>query len=215
MAKKHNELIAREGWIFFFPTLLLCIVAFAVGASYWVWGLLGLLAFYIAWFFRNPYRKIPSEPGAIVSPGDGKIVGIRVMEDGRTCIHVFLNVFNVHVNRSPIEGQVEAVEYRKGKFLNAMNPEASAVNECNRLVLVDGDFRMEVTQIAGLIARRIICWSKAGDQLARGERFGLIRFGSRVDIFLPAGCEIRIKDGQKVSGGSDIIAVRPSAQTSS
>jgi phosphatidylserine decarboxylase len=211
LADKHNELIAREGWIFFFPTLLLCIITFMLGLSFWIWSILGILAFYIAWFFRNPYRKIPAEPGAIVSPADGKVVGIRTTEDGRICINVFLNIFNVHVNRSPIEGKVEAVNYRKGKFLNAMKPEASAENECNGLTLVDGDFRMDVIQIAGLIARRIICWSKEGDQLARGERFGLIRFGSRVDIFLPGDCEVRVKEGQKVSGGSDIIAIRPSA----
>lgn len=211
LSKKHNELIAKEGWVFFFPSVALCLIAFVLGASLWIVGILALLAFYIAWFFRNPYRKIPAEPGAIVCPGDGKIVGIRTLDDGRTLIHVFLNIFNVHVNRSPIEGHVESVTYRKGKFLNAMKAEASAENEQNKLTIVDGDFRVEVTQIAGLIARRIICWSQQGDQLARGERFGLIRFGSRLDIILPQGCEIRIKDGQKVAGGSDVIAVRPQA----
>lgn len=213
MAKKHNELIAKEGWIFFFPMLVLTLVAFAMNSPFWTWGILGLLTFYVAWFFRNPYRQIPTQAGAIVSPADGKIVGIRKLEDGRTCIHVFLNIFNVHVNRSPIEGQVEAIVYRKGKFLNAMKEEAAAENEHNRLILTDGDFRMEVTQIAGLIARRIICWSKEGDSLARGERFGLIRFGSRVDVVLPGECEIRIKDGQTVRGGIDIIAMRPGASS--
>lgn len=204
---KHDEMIAKEGWIFFFPLLILALLA-----GYFAWTVaaivLGILALYVAWFFRNPQRAIPSEAGAIVSPADGKVVAVRQLEDGSQAMSIFLNIFNVHVNRSPIQGVVQTAEYTEGKFVPADRPEASTVNERNKLVIVDGSFRLEVTQVAGLIARRIVCWSKPGDQLERGQRFGLIRFGSRVDLRFPKDCEIVVKVGQKVAGGSDIIARR-------
>lgn len=204
---KHDEMIAKEGWIFFFPLLILALLA-----GYFAWTVaaivLGILALYVAWFFRNPQRAIPSEAGAIVSPADGKVVAVRQLEDGSQAMSIFLNIFNVHVNRSPIQGVVQTAEYTEGKFVPADRPEASTVNERNKLVVVDGSFRLEVTQVAGLIARRIVCWSKPGDQLERGQRFGLIRFGSRVDLRFPKDCEIVVKVGQKVAGGSDIIARR-------
>ncbi len=204
---KHDEMIAKEGWIFFFPLLILAILA-----GYFAWTVaaivLGILALYVAWFFRNPQRAIPSEAGAIVSPADGKVVAVRQLEDGSQAMSIFLNIFNVHVNRSPIEGVVQTAEYTPGKFLPADRPEASTVNERNKLIIVDGTFRLEVTQVAGLIARRIVCWSKPGDQLERGQRFGLIRFGSRVDLRFPKDCEIVVEVGQKLAGGSDIIARR-------
>lgn len=200
-------MIAKEGWIFFFPLLILALLA-----GYFAWTVaaivLGILALYVAWFFRNPQRAIPSEAGAIVSPADGKVVAVRQLEDGSQAMSIFLNIFNVHVNRSPIQGVVQTAEYTEGKFVPADRPEASTVNERNKLVVVDGSFRLEVTQVAGLIARRIVCWSKPGDQLERGQRFGLIRFGSRVDLRFPKDCEIVVKVGQKVAGGSDIIARR-------
>ncbi len=204
---KHDEIIAREGWIFFFPLLILALVA-GYFAYTVVAIILGVLALYVAWFFRNPQRAIPSEAGAIVSPADGKVVAVRQLEDGSQAMSIFLNIFNVHVNRSPIEGVIEGAEYTSGKFVPADRPEASTVNERNKLVIVDGSFRLEVTQVAGLIARRIVCWSKTGDRLGRGERFGLIRFGSRVDLRFPKDCEIVAKVGQKVAGGRDIIARR-------
>lgn len=208
LAKQHQELIAREGWIFFFP-----LVALTLGLVLWrvpfYWSLLaGILAFYVAYFFRNPYRKIPDEPNAIVSPADGKVVAVRKLEDGRFFISVFLNIFNVHINRSPIAGTVASVRHTRGKFLAAYKPEASEINEQNALVIQDGDFKVEVIQIAGLIARRIICWTKAEDNLAKGERFGLIRFGSRVDIFLPDTCEVLVHEGQTIKGGSDLLGRR-------
>ncbi|CAM2067746.1 phosphatidylserine decarboxylase family protein [Sulfidibacter corallicola] len=207
MAKKHQELIAKEGWIFLFPPLILAFVFFAL--KWFVAAvLLAVLGLYVAYFFRNPYRQIPEDSDGIVSPADGKVVTVRRLEDGRQMISVFLNIFNVHINRCPIAGRVEKVEHTRGKFLAAYKEEASTLNEQNKVIIRDGDFVMEVIQIAGLIARRIVCWSREADQVTRGERFGLIRFGSRVDIFLPAECEIVVREGQKIAGGSDLIARR-------
>lgn len=208
MANKHNELIAKEGWIFMFPPLIASIVFLVLGYM-WTGILLMVVALYVAWFFRNPYRQIPEDPRAIVSPGDGKVVRIQDLEDGRKVMSIFLNVFNVHVNRVPVGGKIEQVVYTKGQFVNAAREDASSINERNKLVIRDGDFELEVIQIAGLIARRIVCWVNGGEELATGERFGLIRFGSRMDIVMPGDCEVVVKIGDKVAGGSDIIARRP------
>ncbi len=208
LASKHKEYIAKEGWVFMLPPGVLTVLGFTLG-----WGLALTLTFavltaYVAWFFRNPYRQIPEDPDAIVSPADGKVVGIHQMDDGRQLITIFLNVFNVHINRSPIKGTVEEVTYTEGLFVAAYEENASEINERNKLVISDGDFRVEVTQIAGLIARRIICWVSESTNLAKGERFGLIRFGSRMDIVLPAECEIVTRVGEKTVGGSMVIARR-------
>ena len=211
MAKKHNELIAKEGWVFLFPPLVLSLLSFLLNWPLWITVVLAVLGAYVAYFFRNPYRQIPTEPGGIVSPADGKVVGVHRLEDGRHLITIFLNVFNVHVNRSPIEGTIEEVEYSKGKFLAAYKEEASKVNERNRLLIKDGDFAVEVTQIAGLIARRIVCWVAPSQTLTRGQRFGLIRFGSRMDVVLPAECAVLVQPGQKIAGGSHLIARRSEA----
>ena len=119
MAKKHNELIAREGWVFFFPLLIGALLCLFFGLPWAVWMTLGLLAAYVAWFFRNPYRQIPEDPNAIVSPADGKVVMVTRMEDGRHLISIFLNIFNVHVNRTPIAGSVAAIAYTPGKMVAA------------------------------------------------------------------------------------------------
>jgi len=204
--RKHNELIAKEGWIFFFPLVVAAILALIFLDSL-VWGaVLGVLAFYVALFFRNPYRQIPEEAGTIVSPADGKVVAVRQMDDGRHQVSIFLNIFNVHINRSPIAGTVEEVNYTKGRFLSADKAEASTENERNKLVIRNEEMVVEVTQVAGLIARRIVCWTQKDQSLSRGQRFGLIRFGSRTDLVLPATCQIQVRVGQKVSGGKDIIA---------
>ncbi len=208
MAKQHRELVVREGWIFFLPLLFFALLALVLGRHPALIAVLFVLAAYVAWFFRNPYRQIPEDPDAIVSPADGKVVGIHRLEDGRNLITIFLNIFNVHVNRYPIGGSVEKVEYTKGRFLAAYKEDASQVNERNLVVIRDGDFRVDVIQIAGLIARRIVCWASESDQVLKGGRFGLIRFGSRMDIFLPESCRILVKPGQKVKGGSDILAMR-------
>jgi phosphatidylserine decarboxylase len=167
--------------------------------------LIVVLAAFVAFFFRNPERQIPDGKNLIVSPADGKVVKISRHEDGEQTVCIFLNVFNVHVNRSPISGSVKQFEYKRGKFKVAFDDEASKVNEQNIVTIANGDIQIIVKQVAGLIARRVICWKKIGDMLQRGELFGLIRFGSRVDIILPARARIRVKVGDRVQGGSSII----------
>lgn len=208
MAKQHQELIAREGWIFFFPLVALTLALLLFRVPFYWTLLAGILAFYVAWFFRNPYRQIPDDEKAIISPADGKVVAVRQLEDGRHFISVFLNIFNVHVNRCPIAGKVTEVKHTSGKFLAAYKPEASELNEQNLLTIRDGDFTVDVIQIAGLIARRIICWTKPEEEVRLGQRFGLIRFGSRVDIYLPENCEVKVQVGQIIKGGSMMIARR-------
>ena len=202
--------IAKEGFIFVIPLAFLA-AAFYSFSYYWVAGLFEGFFLFCAWFFRDPERNIPQEPNLIVSPADGKVVEIIKESDSLlpnenyTRVSVFLNVFNVHVNRVPIAGKIEAVRYNKGKFLNAANHKASLDNEQNAILLDNGSTKVLVKQIAGLIARRIVCWAKEGDDYQLGQRFGLIRFGSRTDIFVPEGTTIKVKEGDIVSGGSSII----------
>ena len=174
-----------------------------------------LLAVFFLWFFRDPERQITTADGAIVSPGDGKVTDVSsVPQNGEVCtrISIFLNVFNVHVNRSPIAGVITDVNYKRGKFGNAMGAISAEENEQN-VVTVRGDTGTIVfKQIAGLIARRIVFTKKVGDHVARGERVGLMKFGSRVDVVFPAGAEIKVKVGDHVAGGSSVLAV---AQTRS
>jgi phosphatidylserine decarboxylase len=168
-----------------------------------------VLAAFFLWFFRDPRRQIPQGVGLLVSPADGLVTEtarIETPQGPRQRISIFLNVFDVHVNRSPIAGEITSVRYQKGKFLNAMNQECAERNEQN-IVTVQGE-GMEIVfkQIAGLIARRIVFKHRVGDRVERGQRVGLIKFGSRTDIILPADAEIRVKTGQRVKGGSSIIA---------
>jgi phosphatidylserine decarboxylase len=163
-----------------------------------------LIAF-TAFFFRNPDRRIPDGNNLVVSPADGKVVKISRSEDGAQTVCIFLNIFNVHVTRSPIAGMVKHFEYKRGKFKVAFDDEASTVNEQNIVTIANEDVQIVVKQVAGLIARRVICWKKPGDMLQRGELFGLIRFGSRVDMVLPERTHIRVKVGDHVHGGSSII----------
>jgi phosphatidylserine decarboxylase len=172
-----------------------------------------LLAGFCLWFFRDPDREIPRGPVA-VSPADGKVVSIRRKPEA-TQVCIFLNVFDVHVNRAPIAGKVVAVDYLKGRFLAANRDEASLRNERNTIT-IDGEFggrRCLVTfsQIAGLIARRIVCWKRPGDFVTAGERVGMIKFGSRVDIDFGADWEVIVRQGQRVSAGSSILARRADA----
>jgi len=168
-----------------------------------------LLAAFCLWFFRDPERLVPQEAGAIVSPGDGKVTDISSLLVGgteRKRISIFLNVFNVHVNRSPIGGVIREVRYQKGKFLNAMGPHCADENEQN-IVTVEGDGQTVVfKQIAGLIARRIVFTKRVKDHVARGERVGMIKFGSRVDIIMDAGVRIAVRVGDHVKGASTILA---------
>lgn len=173
-----------------------------------------LFAAFTAFFFRDPERNIPSGEGLVVSPADGTIVGIdridQVPSIGAPCnrISIFLSIFNVHINRAPIKGKVTFRHYNEGKFFPANAPKASADNEQNAVVIDDSGYKVMVKQIAGIIARRIVCWVDPGMTLVRGERFGLIRFGSRTELYIPVSSKIKVKMGDSVNGGSTIIATR-------
>jgi phosphatidylserine decarboxylase len=171
-----------------------------------------VLALFFLWFFRDPERKIPSGPGEIVSPGDGLVTEadwIETTAGSRFRLSIFLNVFDVHVNRAPVGGTVKVVEHREGSFLNAMKPESVIMNEQTLVVIDAGGYEVSYKQIAGLLARRIVCAVKVGDRLERGQRVGMIKFGSRVDVLLPADAMPRVKTGMRVKGGSTILAVLP------
>jgi len=169
-----------------------------------------VLAAFFLWFFRDPNRSIPQMPGQIVSPGDGLVTEaewIETTSGSRLRLSIFLNVFDVHVNRSPVSGTVKVVEFRPGEFLNAMKPESVLHNEQTLVVIDAGDYDVSFKQIAGLLARRIVCNVKVGDRVERGQRVGLIKFGSRVDVLLPAEAELKVKTGMRVRGGSSVLAV--------
>lgn len=175
-----------------------------------------VLAVFFLWFFRDPSRRIPNEPGAVVSPADGKVTEAEWLEtpDGsRLRLSIFLNVFDVHVNRSPIEGTVKLVNYKTGLYLNAMRADSNVLNEQNVVVIENENCSVQVKQIAGLLARRIVCWVKPGDTLQRGQRFGLIKFGSRVDVLMPADANLKVRNGDRVKGGSTVLAVIPAKNT--
>jgi phosphatidylserine decarboxylase len=204
--------MVRDGYIYGLSLLAVALVlAWATGN--WAWAIAPLLlAAFFLWFFRDPKRTIPAGSGLIVSPGDGLVtetVIISTPEGPRQRISIFLNVFDVHVNRSPIAGELTSVRYQKGQYLNAMNPASAERNEQN-MVTVRGQ-GMEVTfkQIAGLLARRIVFLPRQGDIVQRGQRVGLIKFGSRVDVILPAQAELQIKVGQRVKGGASVLAIMP------
>ena len=201
--------IAKDGYIFILPLAVLTGIFWAL-SWLWVTGLFAGLFLFVTWFFRDPERSIPEDPNAIVSAGDGRVVEIvqekdPLLDGVYTRVSVFLNVFNVHVNRVPIAGKIQATRYNPGKFLNAASHKASLDNEQSAILLNNGHVTILVKQIAGLIARRIVCWAEEGDEYQRGQRFGLIRFGSRVDIFLPEGTDIKVAIGDIVNGGSSII----------
>jgi phosphatidylserine decarboxylase len=200
--------MVRDGYYYGFVLLAAGVLVGWLAGPVWSTPALLLAAFFL-WFFRDPERAIPDEVGVVVSPADGKVTDISPAKvDGiqRTRISIFLNVFNVHVNRSPIAGVVGEVRYRKGKFLNAMQAASAEQNEQNA-VTVEGDGHTVVfKQIAGLLARRIVFTKKIGDVVQRGERVGLIKFGSRVDVFLDASANLRIKVGDQVKGGASVLA---------
>jgi phosphatidylserine decarboxylase len=203
--------IAKEGYPLILAGAGLTAVAVVAGwklAS----GALGLATFAIAGFFRDPERRIPDGEGVVVSPADGKVVSIaNVSGDSRfagaaTRVSIFLSPLDVHINRMPVGGRIDDVQYKRGRFLAAYKGDASEKNEQNALWGVDEKGRpFGVVQIAGAVARRIVCWAKSGDHLRRGERFGLIMFGSRTDLYLPRGCKLEIEEGRRVKGGETIL----------
>jgi phosphatidylserine decarboxylase len=200
--------MVREGYYFGVPPLVLGGVCFFLN-WYVATTVLVLLAVFVFSFFRDPERVIPVEPGAVVSPGDGRVVVVTDEENaGRPGkrISIFLAVWNVHVNRSPATGTITKMVYQPGKFLAAMRERASVENERNVFTLSTDAGEMVFKQIAGLIARRVVSWKKAGDKVLRGERIGLVRFGSRVDVWVPKEAEILAKVGQNVKGGSSVLA---------
>jgi phosphatidylserine decarboxylase len=203
-----------DGYYYAIPMLgAAALIAWLIGVPWAVPAV--LLAAFFLWFFRDPERVVPATAGAIVSPADGKVTDISPLRgDGRelTRISIFLNVFNVHVNRSPMTGMIRDVRYQTGKFLNAMSADSADQNEQN-IVTVEGDGQTVVfKQIAGLLARRIVFNKKIGDRVERGERVGLIKFGSRVDVILERSANLQIKVGDHVKGGASVLAFL--AQTS-
>jgi phosphatidylserine decarboxylase len=199
------------------PAITLILIA--CGAFILGWPLLYIPALaaagYVLFFFRDPTRPIPNIPGAVVSPADGKVVRIRTNMDpeagpvGGPCITIFLSVLNVHINRAPFAGKVEAIRYKPGEFLNALDDESNDRNECNWVHMQSGRYQMTVRQIAGLIARRIVCRVHEGQELKRGQRIGLIRFGSRTELYLPPEARLQVEVGQTVQGGRSILAYLP------
>jgi phosphatidylserine decarboxylase len=200
--------MVKEGYYFGVPPLL--VGGAAILAHWTITGvLLVCLALFVFSFFRDPERVIPSEAGAVVSPADGRVVVVTDEENaGRAGkrISIFLAIWNVHVNRSPAAGTIAKMEYRPGKFLAAMRERASFENEQNVFLLSTDAGELVFKQIAGLIARRVVSWKKPGDIVKRGERIGLVRFGSRVDVWMPREAEILVKLGESVKGGSTLLA---------
>ncbi len=203
--------LSLEGMPFIFFTTVATLIFALIGCWIMAVALLVIL-FFVLNFFRDPERVVPQDAGAAVSPADGKVVKIETMRDplsgeDRTTICVFMNVFNVHVNRMPVAGRVARIAYFGGKFFNASLDKASSDNERNAVLIEDASGRTwTMVQIAGLIARRIICWTGSGDELARGQRFGLIKFGSRVDLYLPPEYAPCVNIGEKVFAGQTILA---------
>ncbi len=206
-----HPIIAREGWPYLTflvvaAILVTIFVGFAIALPVW------LLALFVLQFFRDPPRAIPQNPDAVLSPADGRIVAVERVNDPYVKreaikISVFMNVFNVHSNRSPVDGKVQSVQYFPGKFVNADLDKASTENERNALWIKTADGQdITSVQVAGLIARRILCYAGEGDVLTRGQRYGFIRFGSRVDVYLPLTATVKVAIGDKVSATTTILA---------
>lgn len=206
---------AKEGIPFIAATVGVTLLAVWLG---WVIAAVvaALLTFFVSWFFRNPARVIPQGPRLVVASGDGKVVAIeeefesRFIKDRSIRVSIFLNVFDVHINRVPCEGVIEDVQYQPGLFLVASKPDATLRNEQNALMIrTTQGAKVLCVQVAGLIARRIVCWVSPKDRAVLGERFGLIRFGSRMDTFLPIGTAIKVAVGDRVKGGETILGELP------
>ena len=208
----HYEPIAREGYAFVIPPTLAALGFWWFGYP-WVSLLFLVISVGIALFFRNPERATPEDPAIVLSPADGRVVQIEPNVQSRSIpdrsfrrISIFMSIFNVHVNRWPVSGQVRKITHVPGGFVDARFPAASLTNEHNSIVLDTTDGPIEVVQIAGMIARRIACWVREDDEVQQGERLGLIRFGSRLDVYLPETFSFTVDVGTKVSAGVTIIA---------
>lgn len=214
MANYPHPIIAREGWPFLGGSILAAVLVQSLAGFGWalpVW----LIAIFVLQFFRDPPREIPGDSKSVLSPADGRIVAIEPVRDpwlerDALKVSVFMNVFNVHSNRSPVDGEVKQRWYHPGKFINADLDKASTENERNALHLRTADGRdITCVQVAGLIARRILCYVEAGTQLLRGQRYGFIRFGSRVDLYLPTDVRVKVVIGDKVKASSTVLAELP------
>jgi len=196
--------MVKEGFPYVGATLLIAII-FAF-FQLWIGVIIfGALTLFMAYFFRNPRRKIPTEPNIIVSPADGRVTRVEENEEGKF-VSIFLSPLDVHVNRSPIAGKITQINYIFGKKMPATSNDASLVNERNSLLIQGEKIAVKVTQIAGIVARRIVCWNKEGDFLERGQLFGLIKFSSRTDLQMPFNVDVLVKVDDKVKGGETIIA---------
>lgn len=208
---KHEEIIVREGWMFIAIPALLSVVCFLL---HWIIpGLVfAVLALFCLFFFRNPTRTIPQEAGVVVAPADGRVMDITRMEEplfmnGEAVrISIFLSLFNVHINRMPVDGMIEIIQPVSGLYLPAYNVEAGSKNQRNYIGISSDVGRLIVVQITGAIARRLVCWAKVGQYMPRGERFGLIRFGSCTEVYLPSHADIKVAVGDKIRGGNSVIA---------
>lgn len=201
-------IIAREGIWYVVVPLAMAIVMVALG----LWPVaiaFGAIAAFMAFFFRDPNRVSPTDPNVVVAPADGRVTRVKKIEDdaerSATLVSIFLSPLDVHINRAPIAGQITNVSYTKGKFLVAMDERASLVNEQNALTIEGEKITVVCKQIAGILARRIICWKSAGERVALGERFGLIKFSSRTDVLMPERVEVLVTEGARVQGGTTII----------
>jgi phosphatidylserine decarboxylase len=215
MARNHRIIVGtmvRDGYIYGLSLLAVAVVLACVTGN-WAWSVAPLLlAAFFLWFFRDPARIVPAGAGLIVSPGDGLVTEAAVIEtpEGpRRRISIFLSVFDVHINRAPIAGELTLVRYQKGRYLNAMNPASADQNEQNIATVRGEGFEVTFKQIAGLLARRIVFNLRQGDTVERGQRVGLIKFGSRVNVLLPVEAELRVGVGQRVKGGASVLAVMP------
>ena len=212
--------IVEDGWKFIIPLLMLAVILF----FFWKIGsllLFGLVALTL-FFFRDPERKVPAGKDLILSPADGKVIDISEVEEENflrsrvKVIKIFMSIFNVHIQRSPVKGKVEWIEYKPGKFMAAYTEEASRENESNLIGIQKSDQRdsnkdrILVKQVAGRVARRICCWCKEGDNLIAGQRIGMIKFGSRAEVYLPQEIEIKVKKGDRVVGGETLLGKFPS-----
>ncbi|MEB2319981.1 MAG: phosphatidylserine decarboxylase [Pseudomonadota bacterium] len=215
-----HPLIAREGWPFVAAVLVLAVLVHLVGGFGWAWPF-WLLAIFVVQFFRDPARDVPGAPDAILSPADGRVIVVERARDpyadrDALKVSIFMNVFNVHSNRAPVDGLIERIDYFPGKFVNADLDKASESNERNALrIRRDDGAEITCVQVAGLVARRILCYVASGERLARGQRFGFIRFGSRVDLYLPPDAEPIVTIGEKVSATATVVARLPLAMPAS